>query len=127
MSAIDPPDPSSVPSEPKRMLDLLSVGSTSMKSGWMPSELGAILAHQLDVPLKEIVAAVDNGWRDRTLRTLFADTSPPVSVLGKLKHAFKVASTSADGAVPVEVATVLYIAVIVVAQRGGEQLTSLDE
>jgi hypothetical protein len=108
--------------EPKRLLTLLNVGQT--QSDWMPGELGAILAHQLNVPLREMIAGANDA---RSLAQVLADSNPDVNVLASLKDTFKLASTQPNDALPKEVATVLYIAVIVVAQRAGMRLTSLDD
>lgn len=127
MSAIDPPDPPSSSNdrlaEPKRMLSLLSVVPT--QSGWMPSELGAILTHQLDIPLHEVVAGtLDAGVP--TLRHLLTNPSPPAALMQQLKGLFKTASTATDDLLPKEVATILYLAIIVAGERTGLRLTSLD-
>ncbi|CAN5553432.1 hypothetical protein BH09PLA1_BH09PLA1_18240 [soil metagenome] len=117
------------------MLDLLTVGGS--ESGWMPSELGAILSHQLDVPLAETAAddsasdvvdgKLDPEWRGATLRALLVHPAPPIALLSRLKQFFKLASTAPGDSLPKEVATVLYIAVIVAGQRAGERLTRLDD
>ena len=109
-------------SEPKRLLTLLNVGQT--QSDWMPGELGAILTHQLNVPLREMIASTDDA---RPLGQFFADPRPDAALLAALKDAFKLASTQPNDALPKEVATVLYIAVLAVAQRAGLGLTSLDD
>ena len=118
------PDPATTttPSEPKRLLTLLNVGQT--QSDWMPGELGAILAHQLSVPLREMLTSSNDS---RSLAQVLAGSNPDVNVLTSLKDTFKVASTQPNDALPKEVATVLYISILVVAQRAGFRLTSLDD
>jgi hypothetical protein len=147
MSAIDPPDPSSSspplppspPSppppppmdpldplaEPKRLLNLMS--GTPTGSSWMPGELGAILKHELQVPLRDIVAvSPPSEWSaaDTNLRGLLAHENPPVELLEALKRLFKSASAASDDLLPKEVATVLYLAVIAAGARAGHNLTS---
>lgn len=131
MSVIDPKDPSSSPdtrSEARRMLELLSIAPTH--SGWLPTELGPILAHQLDVPLSEIVEqrlpeTQQSG--SQNLRTLFANASPPIDLLKQLKDFFKRASVDESESLPREVATVLYIAILCLARNVGATLTRLDD
>src|SRR4051812_15084333 len=116
--------------EPKRMLSLFGVGQS--QSTWMPRELGAILRHQLDTPLRsEVDSSIElsGEWLNdgATVRRLLAHPSPPIELLDHFKRNFKNASQAAEGALPKEVATVLYIAVIVAARRTGHQLSSLED
>lgn len=108
--------------EPKRLLTLLNVGQT--QPDWLPGELGAILTHQLNVPLREIIAGNNDP---RSLAQFLAVANPDANVLRSLKDTFKLASTRPNDALPKEVATVLYIAVIVVARKAGLQLTTLND
>lgn len=106
------------------MLDLLSVVPT--QSGWMPSELGAILTHQLDIPLQDVIPGSAASGEPKSLRNVLMDPTPPAALMAQLKGLFKTASTASDDLLPKEVATVLYIAIIVAGQRAGQRLTSLD-
>src|SRR4051812_48529281 len=105
---IDADGPTSDPlSQPSRMLALFSIP----EQRWQPGELGDILAHQLDVRLCEM--NVNDVDASITLRQLLSDDNPSIAVLHQLKRGFKDASQAKDCALPAEVATVLYIAVIV--------------
>jgi len=107
------------------MLYLLSVVPT--QSGWLPTELGAILTHQLDTPLAEVVAGGAGFEKEKTVRDLLFEVNPPATLMEQVKGVFKTASTASGDLLPKEVATVLYIAIIVAGQRAGQRLTSLDD
>lgn len=114
------------------MLSLLSL-SPDRATSWMPGELGGILAHMLDIPLRDLLAdsmssEIPQEWRgdDANLRRLLVDRDAPDALMHRLKHQFKLDSTSADSPLPAEVATVLYIALIAAGHRAGRSLTSLD-
>lgn len=119
---IDADGPTSDPlSQPSRLLALFSIP----EQRWQPSELGDILAHQLNIPLAEM--NIQNVDRATTLRRIFEDPNAPLELLQQLKRFFKTSSLATDGSLPVEVATVLYIAILVAGERGGHTISKLDE
>jgi hypothetical protein len=120
--------------EPERLLAMFTVGSGVDASTWLPSELGAILAHELDTPIREALdesssAELKAEWAgaDATVRKLLAHPTPPPSLLERLKEIAKASSVVDDGPLPKEVATVLYIAAIVAGLRAGQKLSGLDD
>jgi hypothetical protein len=124
-------------SEPRRLLSLFSLGPG--EAAWMPSELGAILAHELNATIRDALTSFDDPqdvtelsgeWSgsDATIRKLLTHPSPPTGLLERLKGVAKVESTTEGGELPKEVATVLYIASIVAAKRAGARdVTQLDD
>jgi hypothetical protein len=115
-------------SEPKRMLTLMNVGTEH--STWLPEELGAILTHQLDAPLAEVLDhSLTDEWAadDATVRKLLTHPSPPPSLLEQLKRTCKAASAEPDSFLPKEVATVLYIACIACGLHTGQRISNLDD
>jgi len=97
---------------------------------WRQEELNVLLRHQLDAPL-----ALDLSGGNRlealrihtllhgenppinTLRDLLHHPHPPKDILSLTKVFFKTLRTEMDGFFATEVATVLYYAVILVAQH----------
>src|SRR3954467_5239772 len=111
-------DDYTAPPQPEKLLTLLSLGPG--ESLWQPDELGAILTHQLDAPLRETLAvAADEVTPWGTLRELFLNPSVPVVWLERVKRVTKDASADEESGVPREVSTVLYIGSIVLARRAG--------
>jgi hypothetical protein len=113
---------------------------------WSADDLAVILRHQLAVPLEfELADWAGHPWEgagdeppppprrveDRTiLRTTFQELlhhpRPPLEMLRRVKAFAKFAQAQPSTGVPVEVATVLYFAAIVVAMmRCGTSLTTL--
>jgi hypothetical protein len=120
--------------EPRRLLALFTVGSGVDSSTWLPSELGAILAHELGTPIREALddsslAELKAEWAgaDATVRKLLMHANPPPNLLERLKEIAKASSIVDDGPLPREVATVLYIAAIVAGLRAGQKLSALDD
>jgi len=111
-------------SQPGRLLSLLSL--TPLESSWQPAELGQILAHQLDTPVREALADDSDATAQTTIRALLLDPPPSPDLLGRLKRFAKAATVSAENGLPTDVATVLYVATIVVGQRSGHAFTKLD-
>lgn len=123
--------------EPKRLLTLFSLGNEDSPS-WLPNELGSILSHELDTSLRtalreapdDPVSELKGEWSSdaATVRTLLSHPNPPLPLLERLKRITKKASSVNDGPLPKEVATLLYVASILVAQqRAGEPISNLDE
>lgn len=112
---------------PHRLLTLINVSGAS--SPWLPGELGAILSHQLDSPLRDALPVDVGEARDEkmTLRMLFEQTAPPVALVEQLKRAMKSASVDPESFLPREVATALYIAALVAGLRAGHRLSSLAD
>jgi hypothetical protein len=108
-------------SEPGKLLTLLSLNPGD--ASWGPNELAAILRHQLDAPLGEIVP--DSAHSN--LRQMLADPAPSIESLERVKQFAKSATVDVSSGLPRDVATVLYLAVIIVARRAGHLLTKLDD
>lgn len=129
------PDPTTTKSL-ARLLDLDDAAGDL----WMPDELGAVLEHQLNAPLATDLghlepgldarlAAIspDSGPPVRTFRDLFTHPHPPVELLESTKRFAKHCRNHARNALPVEVASVLYLLSIVVAlRRCGRRISGLD-
>lgn len=91
---------------------------------WQPHELGAILHHQLSVPLDVelgplvLAGAVraEEGARLATFGDVLHHPRPPLRLLELIKDFAKASRADPQGALPSEVATVLYVAAVAVAR-----------
>jgi len=131
--------------EPRRLAALFSL-DTSPKKLWHTAELGAMIRHQLEVPLdldacwddREVpettVGSTSLGSRSsilpycRTLSGLLRDPKPPLELLRRVKEFAKTASKHADFPLPEELATVLYgTAIALGLLRHEKRITGLDD
>src|SRR5690242_12237230 len=111
---------------------------------WEPGELAAVLRHQLAAPLDFTPpGAEEAGERARpktadlvptspglpqTFGDLLFAPNPPIDLLIQLKAFAKPFVTSARGALPREIAAVLYYGSIILARtRGGRRISELDD
>src|SRR5262245_41163569 len=113
---------------------------------WQPDELAAILQHQLNAQLEfdlgavsaELPAGLDaiGVGRAGTLRwavtfrdLLLHHPHPPLPLLERAKRFAKACKSEPGGALPSEVATMLYFACIVVARLrcGDARISALDD
>jgi hypothetical protein len=122
----------------RRLAGLMQVDQEAL---WSETDLGAILQHQLDSPLDlepRQPGPSDSRHADRmsrtapaaicTLRELFDDAQPPIELLERTKQFAKDCRSRADGPVPDEVATVIYLAAIVAARsKCGRAISQLDD
>ncbi len=108
---------------------------------WGPDELGDILRHQMQAPLAAdlnlhtlrrhndemtTLFSPDPCMGTTTFGRLFNDKNPPLNLLRLCKEFARENRFSKGGALPDEVAAVLYYAAIVVAlRRTGARITSL--
>ena len=118
---------------------------------WQPHELGAILHHQLSVPLAAELGplvlgaavrsdgggagALDDGGADAgggarlaTFGDVLHHPRPPVRLLELIKDFAKSSRADPQGALPSDVATVLYVAAVVVARVAcGRRISRLTD
>jgi hypothetical protein len=126
--------------DPGRLASLVDLDPTSERM-WTPEELGAILRHQLSVPVQFELgeAAPDlfktlqkNASAQGAKITSYADLlnhpSPPIELLLLLKDFAKAAASHPDSALPSAVAKVLYYLTISVALlRHNRRITSMSD
>lgn len=117
---------------PKSLARLMGLGNDPQHWGWGRHELADVLRHQLHAPLlfdvNATAGAADEGGPVGCLDDLFRHPRPPLPLLRLTKDFAKVADQPPDGAVPAEVATVLYYAAIVAAfLRHGERISRLSD
>jgi hypothetical protein len=107
---------------------------------WQQNDVAEILRHQLAAPLEFDLGAAGptvaqsvrrlSGSDDRRI-TSFADLlrhpCPPVELLDYAKQFFKPGPDGLHPSLPIEVATVLYYAVIATGIRCGRRVSSLDD
>jgi hypothetical protein len=119
-----------------RMIDL----GQEARELWEPGELGTILEHQLAAPLEFKSVGVDQA-RLREIRAecqapdeietfgdLLFHPQPPVALLDLAKQFAKAGCGHPESPLPDEVAAVLYVACIVVAQtKCGRRITRLGD
>lgn len=105
---------------------------------WLAHELGAILHHQLSVPLEvelgpggASLGAVEpeaGGARLVTFGDVLHHPRPPVELLEAIKDFAKAGVRDPNGALPSDVATVLYVAAVAVARAVcGRRITHLSD
>lgn len=125
--------------ERARLAELLQM-SDDKDRVWRPEELGAILQHQLAVPMEYDLTGVDVG-KARRLKTnaaakglllrsfgdLLHHPHPPVELLKMTKRFAKASRNQPDSSLPSDIATLLYFACIAVALvRCQRRITDLD-
>src|SRR5688500_12051193 len=128
--------------EPPRLAEMLALDGRAGQV-WRAEELSAILRHQLDAPLEfdlgELsdeyaavappAAAGTLHWRV-TFGELLHHARPPLPLVERAKRFAKACRNHPEGPLPVEVATVLYFALIVVARLrcdGAPRISALDD
>ncbi|WP_428937016.1 hypothetical protein [Fontivita pretiosa] len=108
---------------------------------WHPEELGAILRHQLAVPIQFDLAGLAPGAAKKlatlsaasglllqSLADLLAHPAPPVELLVMLKDFAKANAAHRDSALPSDVAKVVYLLTIAAALvRCGQRITSVSD
>lgn len=108
---------------------------------WEDDELGAVLRHQLAVPIRADLRGLDPKLArrfdalaeppDRAVESfggLLAHPNPPVEWLKAVKDFAKTCRARPHGPIPHEIATVLYFACLAAALvRGGARITSLAD
>ena len=124
----------------RRLAELMRLGEESTRI-WHTDELGAILRHQLTVPVEFDLGGMEPGAANK-LRTLassegllvksFADLlhhpNAPLALLQLTKHFAKANGVHPESALPADVAKVLYYAAIAVAlARCRRRITELDD
>ena len=120
-----------------RLAQLVALSETEDRKGpWLSVELGAVLRHQLNAPIRSqaaVSAETKPGESSqpapiRTLRELFHDPLPSLDLLKQTKDFAKANCEHPASPLPKGVATVLYYASIVAALlRHGQRITSLDD
>ncbi len=128
--------------EPPRLAEMLSL-DPAVSRAWRGDELSAILRHQLDAPLEfdhgdlsseyaAIAHAAGDAGRLRwavSFAELLRHPRPPLPLLERAKRFAKACRNHPDGPLPVEVATVLYLASFVAARLrfdGAPRICALD-
>src|SRR5436305_14448356 len=106
---------------------------------WEPSELSAMLSHQLAAPIRadleklspELSARFDQAGASasETFGQLFTRADPNLKSLQLVKDFSKRAIAANDGSIPEELGAVLYYAAISCAllRCGGERISGLDD
>jgi hypothetical protein len=129
--------------EPPRLAEMLALDGARPGRVWRADDLAAVLRHQLDAPLEfdlgdlseEYANLAPPGepgslhWRV-TFGQLLHHARPPLPLVERAKRFAKACRNHPDGPLPVEVATVLYFACIVVARLrcdGGPRISALDD
>jgi hypothetical protein len=113
-------------SDPSRLEQILAARGAER---WRPQEMGAILRHQLSVPLDMDLAAGSGSpmWR-MTFGELLHHPHPPAEMLQRVKQFAKACKLARDGPLPPEVAAVLYFASIIASRLRCEQrISDLDD
>lgn len=119
-------------SDPGRLAELMEAGDRPV---WAPEELEAVLAHELSAPLElalpgaaPLLARLEPAAEPpENLGELLRCPDPPVELL-RLGKEFAKSSRANAGALPAEVATVLYFACIAAALlHAGARITELDD
>jgi hypothetical protein len=129
--------------EPPRLAEMLALDGARPGRVWRAEELSAVLRHQLDAPLEfdlgdlseeyaQLAPPGETGslhWRV-TFGQLLHHARPPLPLVERAKRFAKACRNHPDGPLPVEVATVLYFALIVVARLrcdGAPRISALDD
>jgi hypothetical protein len=136
--------------EPQRLAEMLSIDAhddeRAAASVWQPAELAAILRHQLETELEfdlgdvstelasleRIMGSGDAGAGTLryaiTFNQLLHHPRPSLALLERAKRFAKACKNAPSGALPPEVATVLYFAFLIVARmRCAARITALDD
>lgn len=102
-------------------------------SAWDEQDLGPMLNHQLNAPLKSDLSMVFLNIQDTlqqvsdlTFGALLQHPRPPESALTLVKDFAKHLHREGEAAYPAKIATVLYYASIAAAARAGMKITSLS-
>lgn len=127
-------------SSPGRLAQMLGV-VFERDPAWTKDELGSVLAHQLDAPLRQELVrafgpeAARNGrlvptgqGPAQTFAGVLFDTEPDVVLLVQIKEFAKTQRATPQALIPRNVATVIYLLSIAAALvHGGERITSLQD
>lgn len=125
--------------DPRRLARMMEAGPG--QRAWELDELGAIFRHQLTAPIDFDLAslgaramttlrshATAGGAAPRTFAELFHDPQPPLDLLVLTKQFAKTSRADEESGLPAAVATVLYLASIVVARlRCGQRITGQSD
>src|SRR3712207_613502 len=106
-------------SEPGGLASMLDV-ACDIGPAWTEQELGAVLRHQLAAPLTLDLGTAASGLPCEGIETfgqLLHHPSPPLDLLVSAKDFAKAMRNDPGGALPKEVAAVMYFAAILVAER----------
>jgi hypothetical protein len=123
--------------DPRAMSTLLELGQ-SRRDEWLPSELAAMLKHQVAVPLQlglgTLSAEVVHELRESgvapllTLGELTRLPHPPVRVLRLVKRFAKMCRADKDNALPGEIVMFLYfISIALALVRDGQRISDLPD
>jgi len=106
---------------------------------WKTDELGAILKHQLDAPLRlalgnlsaevahQLTRFDSRQTEPKNLGELLSDKEPPLELLALTKRFAKRCNSDPDAPLPREIAMLLYYAAIAVAKlRHGQKMSALQ-
>ncbi|HEY7090077.1 MAG TPA: hypothetical protein VH518_18410 [Tepidisphaeraceae bacterium] len=134
--------------EPQRLEQMLSLDAGPAGAGavWRPDELAAIFRHQLNAQLEfdlgdvstELPSGLDEmgvggagtlRWAVTFRDLLLHHPHPPLALLERAKRFAKACKNEPGGALPAEVATMLYFACIVVARLRCDdaRISALDD
>lgn len=125
-------------SDPKQLASLFDDDDIGERI-WKPDELAAILRHQMTAPLQVDLARLDGAagaLRDaaeskglllKSFGDLLQHPHPPVALLKLMKDFGKACRISPAGAIPREIASVIYFASIIAAMaRCSRRISRLD-
>src|SRR5690348_14262739 len=113
------------------MLSLSDAAGAGASSGWRPEELAAMLRHQMDAPVRLLLADLSAGAAEPSpacvppeaqevrVGELIRSPAPSAPLLEVLKRFGKRCLTDPTGALPREIAAVLYYASIAAAVARG--------
>jgi hypothetical protein len=113
---------------PSQIAQALSIDPAAAEA-LSDEELGAILRHQLEAPLR-IDLGTDDSAEDAniTYGQLLSAAQPAVELLQRVQRFAKACKSHPDGPLPREVATVLYVATIVKAMlASGQRISALSD
>jgi hypothetical protein len=111
---------------PLRVAQLLALDGGG--AAWRADELAAILRHQLDAHLAADLGEMPRRSEEVSFAQLLSEPNPPLELLERVKRFGKAHKSTPDGALPAEVATVLYFASIVAARlRCGARISELED
>jgi hypothetical protein len=122
------------------LADMMSTEASS-RGLWSAGDFGAILEHQLSVPMEPDLKTVDAALARRLcaqaaalsppircLRDLFHHPRPPIELLALSRQFAKRCRSRSEGELPDEVATVLYfLSIVVAALKHGRRISGLDD
>lgn len=126
--------------DPGALAKLMMLGSGQVRA-WRPEELEAVYRHQMSAVVQFDLAGLGQGPAGRlstlsasegllvrSFADLFQHPNPPIELLVLTKQFAKASIDHPDGALPGEVAKVLYFVSIAVALvRCGQRITQLDD